>query len=142
MDDAACAQVDPELFYPQSEHATEEYREAAKICAGCPAKADCLADAMRRGDPHGMWGGLDPEQRKQLAKGQGTTLQLIRKEARIEDEYRFLVAEWEGARRGGMTSGDMARRYGVSRSVYEKRIQRARNYMATGFADRSRHLVD
>lgn len=32
---------------------------AASICADCPVKAECLADAEGRDERHGIWGGRD-----------------------------------------------------------------------------------
>ena len=30
---------------------------AKGICRGCPLRADCLAGALSRAEPHGVWGG-------------------------------------------------------------------------------------
>lgn len=44
IDDAACTQVDPELFFPSTEDNWQPTRDAKRICAGCPVAAQCLAD--------------------------------------------------------------------------------------------------
>lgn len=44
MDDAACLTVDPELFFPSDEDRWYPTRDAKRVCAGCPVKAQCLAD--------------------------------------------------------------------------------------------------
>jgi hypothetical protein len=44
MDDAACTQVDPELFFPTEEDLWRPTRDAKKICASCPVRDLCLAD--------------------------------------------------------------------------------------------------
>lgn len=57
---AACAGTDPALFYdpdPDAEHA------AKQICAACPVRGPCAADAAARGEPHGIWGGLTEHER-------------------------------------------------------------------------------
>jgi WhiB family redox-sensing transcriptional regulator len=132
---AACRDADPNLFFPDSEKATAEYRQTAeRYCAGCPVKADCLADAMRRGDPHGLWGGMDPEQRAALARQQGKTMQILRKEDRVNRERVELVQNVKDWRQRGLSSADMAARCGVSKDVFEKRLERARRYVATGHA--------
>jgi Transcription factor WhiB len=33
------------------------------ICADCPLQVPCLADALTRGEPDGVWGGYTTEQR-------------------------------------------------------------------------------
>lgn len=34
-----------------------ELEQAKAFCAGCPVRAACLAGALRRGEPWGVWGG-------------------------------------------------------------------------------------
>lgn len=64
---AACAQTDPELWFPEK-GATNP--DAARICATCPVKQQCLEDALASGDPHGVRGGLSPNQRARLPQSQ------------------------------------------------------------------------
>jgi len=55
---AACVGTDPRLFFPDpGDLATE----AEAICAGCPARAECYAGAVRRGERWGIWGGVNFE---------------------------------------------------------------------------------
>ena len=49
-----CWTFDPELFFAESP-ADVEY--AKTICTDCPIKADCLAGALERREPWGVWGG-------------------------------------------------------------------------------------
>jgi hypothetical protein len=68
-EDATCARVDPELFFPAAEGgpALERQVEAAKrVCAACPVRAACLAWATRA-LPYGIAGGLTQQERRQLA---------------------------------------------------------------------------
>jgi WhiB family transcriptional regulator, redox-sensing transcriptional regulator len=44
----------PELFFADS---PEELRRAKALCHDCPARAACLAGAVQRGEPWGVWGG-------------------------------------------------------------------------------------
>lgn len=44
---AVCAQVDPEVF--ASDTPNKSFKAAARICAGCPVKRQCLKDAMDMG---------------------------------------------------------------------------------------------
>lgn len=52
LEGAACVGHDPELWF-RREHADE----AAAICAGCPARAECDAYADAAPIKYGMWGG-------------------------------------------------------------------------------------
>ncbi|MGC4050639.1 MAG: WhiB family transcriptional regulator [Paludibaculum sp.] len=38
------------------------------LCDGCPVRNDCLAHALAAGERHGMWGGLQPEERAALLR--------------------------------------------------------------------------
>lgn len=44
---------------------------ARLICAGCPVQFDCALDALQRGEPHGMWGGLTVADRRTVAAEYG-----------------------------------------------------------------------
>lgn len=65
MADAACAQVDPQLWFPEKGGSS---REAKRICQACPALQKCLAYALEH-DELGIWGGTSERQRKQLRSG-------------------------------------------------------------------------
>lgn len=50
----ACWSVDPDAFFAE----TPEGVEAAKaLCVDCPIQAECLAGALERREPWGVWGG-------------------------------------------------------------------------------------
>lgn len=66
---AACRGVDPELFYPVGDDWTgpaneRRAREALAVCAGCPVRTECLADALERGDAFAVLGGTLPRERR------------------------------------------------------------------------------
>ncbi len=61
-DGALCAQVDPELFFPEKGQAAQS-RQARLICARCEVTALCLATfGPHLG--HGVVGGLTDRQRR------------------------------------------------------------------------------
>lgn len=68
---AVCAQTDPDLFFPDGvgNAITSQVKQAKKICAGCPVKAACLDWAIETGQVGGVWGGLDQDERRPLARG-------------------------------------------------------------------------
>ncbi len=47
-------QVQPDLFFADAQIQLEE---AKVLCGKCPVKDLCLAGALERGEPHGVWGG-------------------------------------------------------------------------------------
>ena len=49
-----CRDQDPDLWFSES---PAQLHMAKTVCAGCPARAACLAGAIRRGEPWGVWGG-------------------------------------------------------------------------------------
>ena len=49
-----CWSFDPEIFFAESP-ADVEFAKA--ICVDCPIKTDCLAGALERREPWGVWGG-------------------------------------------------------------------------------------
>ncbi|MEU7156025.1 WhiB family transcriptional regulator [Streptomyces chrestomyceticus] len=70
MDEALCAQTDPDLFHPDS---TGSYDTARKLCATCPVRIQCEEHAARvEGDVsrerrHGLWAGHTPYARTKQA---------------------------------------------------------------------------
>ena len=51
--DLPCTE-DPELFFAESPHDVEL---AKAMCRGCRARLACLAGALERREPWGVWGG-------------------------------------------------------------------------------------
>ena len=49
----ACG-TDPDLFFAES---PQDVARAKELCASCPVRAACLAGALGRGEPWGVWGG-------------------------------------------------------------------------------------
>jgi WhiB family redox-sensing transcriptional regulator len=63
-DRALCAQVDPDIFFPDK---GESSTAAKRVCASCEVRAECLQDALDRGERFGVWGGLSERERRVLA---------------------------------------------------------------------------
>ena len=49
-----CRQVDPELFFAE---APADVEAAKALCRDCPIQEACLAGALERREPWGVWGG-------------------------------------------------------------------------------------
>lgn len=54
--DALCAQMDPDTFFPDKGD-VETKNRAKEICARCPVADKCLEYALRANERHGIWGG-------------------------------------------------------------------------------------
>lgn len=49
-----CREYDAELWFAESPAAVEQ---AKALCGPCPARPSCLAGALARQEPWGVWGG-------------------------------------------------------------------------------------
>ncbi len=49
-----CRSHDPELFFAES---PADVELAKALCQTCPVRAECLAGALERQEPWGVWGG-------------------------------------------------------------------------------------
>ena len=68
---AACRGPQAAAFFPPSHFERKEEKEAREaraksICASCSVRQACLEYALRIREPHGIWGGLNEVERKQL----------------------------------------------------------------------------
>jgi WhiB family redox-sensing transcriptional regulator len=72
MEQAECTGLEPELFFPEEDTAASGvYKDARKVCAGCPVQYDCLEFAVKNGIRDGMWGGRSPNERRGLVDSSG-----------------------------------------------------------------------
>lgn len=63
--DAACAQTDADMFFPESHAAPVAPK---RVCKGCDVVMECLAYALRNNETHGIWGGTSPRERAAIKK--------------------------------------------------------------------------
>lgn len=65
LDQAVCAQTDPDAFFPEKGGSA---RPAKAVCAVCPVRAECLEYALEHDERHGVWGGLSERDRRHLQR--------------------------------------------------------------------------
>jgi WhiB family redox-sensing transcriptional regulator len=65
QDLALCAEVDPDLFFPEKGDSTAAAR---RVCAACEVRAQCLVWALDHGEIHGVWGGVTGRARRGLRR--------------------------------------------------------------------------
>jgi WhiB family redox-sensing transcriptional regulator len=63
QDEALCAEVDPEMFFPEKGGSTKKAKE---VCAACTVRIECLQFAMDRDERFGIYGGLSERERRRL----------------------------------------------------------------------------
>jgi WhiB family redox-sensing transcriptional regulator len=61
---AMCRRGPGDLLSPERRPAIE----AKQVCGQCPVKAECLAYALDSREAYGIWGGLDPDERRDLRR--------------------------------------------------------------------------
>lgn len=92
VEEALCAQIDPELFFPDSETQYSNRTRAKEICAVCPLTYACLKTAVDNKEQYGIWGGATSQQRKLL---------------KTDEDVRVFIAElrkWYKAKQGPNTN--------------------------------------
>ena len=65
VNDALCAQTDPEAFFPEKGGST---RDAKRICSSCDVRGECLEYALNNDERFGIWGGLSERERRKLKR--------------------------------------------------------------------------
>lgn len=71
--EAACRGLDPELFFSSDEIVNRQERlereaEAKAVCTRCTVRKECLSYALDAGERYGIWGGLNPQERRALGR--------------------------------------------------------------------------
>lgn len=61
---AQCRGTDPDLLFVKG----AEQNRAKNLCAGCPVKTECLAEALDSRLEWGVWGGMTERQRRAILK--------------------------------------------------------------------------
>jgi WhiB family redox-sensing transcriptional regulator len=63
--DAACRNLDPNMFFPDRDDAAGP---ALAVCATCPVREACLEYALVNRLREGIWGGATERERRRLAR--------------------------------------------------------------------------
>lgn len=62
--------TNPDLFFPigSGPAFAAQVAAAKNVCAGCPVVRECLDWALLVGEEHGIWGGLDADERRAMRR--------------------------------------------------------------------------
>ena len=97
MDALPCRNFDPDLWFSDS---PADLELAKSLCGGCPLRVECLAGAVERQEPWGVWGGEIFEHGQVVARkrprGRPRKEDLAR-DAELRSEAAARVAEAIGA---------------------------------------------
>ena len=63
--EALCAQVDPDLWFPEKGGSAAEPK---RTCLACSVRTECLDYALANGERHGVWGGKSERERRRLLR--------------------------------------------------------------------------
>ncbi|WP_351236378.1 WhiB family transcriptional regulator [Streptomyces sp. NPDC002133] len=61
---AACRTTDTEELFAEA----SEQKRAKALCAGCPVRIECLAEALDNRIEFGVWGGMTERERRALLR--------------------------------------------------------------------------
>jgi WhiB family transcriptional regulator, redox-sensing transcriptional regulator len=107
LDQAACRELDPERFFPESGEHTKA-AEAKAICAGCQVRDQCLELAVTAAGgldhDHGVFGGTLPAERSRL-RGNTFPAPSIYRERRELAEQAHQLASQVGLRQAARQLG-------------------------------------
>lgn len=73
-EDALCAQIDPETFFPEKGHSS---KAAKAMCLRCEVRTACLQLAIDNDEEFGVWGGLSARERRNLVAGRVVDKRLL-----------------------------------------------------------------
>jgi WhiB family redox-sensing transcriptional regulator len=75
LDDGACREEDPELFFPitSSGPAARQIAAAKAVCQRCGVQSECLHYALESHQSHGVWGGTSEEERLRMTLARAGT---------------------------------------------------------------------
>lgn len=62
-ENALCAQVDNDIFFPEKGGST---KDAKTLCKECPVRVACLSWALDNDEKYGIWGGHSERERHKL----------------------------------------------------------------------------
>jgi WhiB family redox-sensing transcriptional regulator len=123
---AACASVDPEIFFPvgYGREARRQTADAKAVCQRCPSRTACLKWALETGQHAGVWGGLSEDERSELSSVQESSMtRCMNRQDWIEEQLA-----------AGKPQKAIARELGVYSSLLCRAIQRFNAERAAGFA--------
>jgi WhiB family redox-sensing transcriptional regulator len=63
-----CAEVDPELFFPEEYDNRAAVMAAKSVCGNCELTTACLTYALANPELDGIWGATTPRERRNMRR--------------------------------------------------------------------------
>jgi WhiB family redox-sensing transcriptional regulator len=92
-DQGLCAQVDPELWFP--EKGGDIGANAKRVCAACPVVAECLEYAVTTFQRYGVWGGKSDAQLVRIRVQRGIANPAASNRVPVDEVYRLSDLGWQ-----------------------------------------------
>lgn len=93
---AACRGMDPDRLFVQG----AAQNRAKSVCASCPVRAECLADALDNAIEFGIWGGMTERERRALLRRRSDVASWRSLLERARDQYELARYEHSGRAEG------------------------------------------
>ncbi|MET0740790.1 MAG: WhiB family transcriptional regulator [Candidatus Nanopelagicales bacterium] len=84
---AACRASDPDALFVQG----AAQNRAKTVCAACPVRTECLADALDNRVEFGVWGGMTERERRALLRRRANVASWRQLLERARDDYEHHV---------------------------------------------------
>jgi len=79
---AACKAEQPDALFVRG----AEQNKAKQVCAGCPVRTECLAEALDNQIEWGVWGGMTERERRALLRRKpGSSWRTVLESARTKE---------------------------------------------------------
>jgi len=125
---AACRSVDPEVFFPTAEVGPvydAQVAVAKAVCAGCPVRPECLAEALTR-IPYGIAGGLTAEERRGARTATTSAAAALKAGLRPDAQRQQVEAAGRVLLLAGRPRLEVATRCGVTERTVTNWVRRLR----------------
>lgn len=122
MDEALCAQVGWQMFFPSK---GQPAAPAKRVCQMCPVQVECLQFALDHAVAHGIWGGTSEADRRRLAwKATPALTTRVRAEVKPKEFYDQRARQIQSMAARGMSTQGIATELGLSRSAVQRALAR------------------
>ena len=95
---ASCASIGASLFFGENAEAhgaVWDYKAVRPVCLACPVRRECAVAGIA--EPHGMWGGLTPYERRPVRKHVFDSVQLPPTHEPNETLRNYITEQWNHA---------------------------------------------
>lgn len=126
---AACAGVDPDLFFPEGAGAAAKAEDAKKICSRCPVLLACRRWALETRQDYGVLGGMTEDERR---AAHGRRLASAYRRGAADHILTYRLAEFTELAGRGLRPSEIARELGTNVHTVKRVLERLSETTDTG----------